>query len=640
MALTKYKGLHAVAFAVVAISIFAAIQVHNAAKTKAARLASTATPAPAAPGGPESAIAATTSGRDTIYFNGYVYTVDGHDTVAEALVVHDGRIAYVGSNAAARAMAGPATQLIDLHGRMMMPGLVDGHMHPQEGGVQLLKCNLNYERLTVAQFQAHIQDCLDKTRDREPDQWLEVVNWFQQDMLPAGTELTHETLDALETKRPIAVMSSFGHSVLANRRALKLGRVEAGTPDPVGGKIQHNAKGQPSGILEDAAYKRVMNLIPPPSPEENIAAARAALDAVRKQGITSLLDADAETVDIESFTRIQQSGGLTARAHFAVPIRPAADLDPDKAVAAVKAIAVKFDQGPEKPAPSITVRNTKLFLDGVITAPAFTGALLEPYFTNQGTPTAPRWAPGKDRGPPVYFPAPMLKAILLGLARDGMEPHMHADGDRAVHEALDAIEAMRKEFPEAAIRAAIAHDEIVTPTDFPRYAQLGAIPVLSFQWEKPGADTLDGSQDYLGPERFKYLEPAGYLAAAGARITYGSDWPVDRLDEWFALKVGVTRENDPSAGPKYAGRLSTDVGLTVPTVIRAITANSAYELHAEREVGSLEVGKLADLIVLDRNLLKIPPRQIADVRVLLTVVGGKTVYQRASDPVEMWVGGN
>ena len=639
MALTKHKGLHALLFSVVAISIFAEIQLHRGAKTKAVPPTSTATQATAET---QSTTTATTStsARDTIYFNGYVYTVDDHDSVKEALVVRDGRIAYVGSNADAKAMASPTTHLVDLHGRMLMPGLVDGHMHPQEGGVQLLKCNLNYERLTVAQFQSHIQDCLDKSRDREPDQWLEVVNWFQQDMIPAGTELTHETLDALKTRRPIAVMSSFGHSVLANERALKLGHVEAGTRDPIGGKIQHKATGQPSGILEDAAYNMVMELIPPPTPEENVAAARAALDALRKQGITTFLDADAENVDIESFTKVQQSGGLTARGHFAVPIRPAADLDPDKAVAAVKAIAVKFDQGPANPAPTISVHNTKLFLDGVIAAPAFTGAMLEPYFTNQGTPTAPRWAPGKDRGPPVYFPAPTLKAILLGLARNGMEPHMHADGDRAVHEALDAIEAMRKEFPESAIRAAIAHDEIVTPADFPRYVQWGAIPVLSLQWEKPAADTLDGSQDYMGPARFKYLEPAGYLAAAGARIAYGSDWPVDRLDEWFALKVGVTRENDPDAGPKYAGRLSTDVGLTVPAVIRAITANSAYELHAERAIGSLEVGKLADLIVIDRNLLKSSPRQIADVKVLLTVVGGRMVYQRDSDQVEMWVGSN
>jgi hypothetical protein len=565
----------------------------------------------------------TTPPPDTIYFNGSVYTVDANNSTQQALAVSNGRITYVGTDAGARALAGPATHMVDLHGRMLMPGLVDGHMHPLEGGIQLLKCNLNYERLTVAQFQARIQACLDQTKDQEPDQWLEVVNWFQQDMLPAGVAVTHETLDVLKTKRPIAVRSSFGHSVLANKRALQLGHVDASTPDPLGGKVQHDPKGEPTGILEDAAFDRVTNLIPKPTPDENVAGARATLDALRKQGVTTFLDAAAEVDDLEAFTKVQQSGGLTVRSHFAVRLRPATKLDPDKAVAAIKAIAVKYDQGPEKPAPTISVRNCKLFLDGVITAPAFTGAMLTPYLTNQGKPT-------NDRGPPVYFPAPTLKAIVLDLARNGLEPHMHADGDRAVHEGLDAIEALRKEYPEERIRAAIAHDEIVDPADFPRYASLGAIPVLSFQWEKPAADTIDGSRSYLGPERFKYMEPAGYLAAAGARIAYGSDWPVDRLDEWFALKVGVTRENDPSAGAQYAGRLSTDSGLTVPTVIRAITANSAYELHMEQDVGTLEVGKFADLIVLDRNLLKIPPREIAATKVLLTVVGGRVVYQGAA----------
>ncbi len=558
---------------------------------------------------------------DTLYVDGFVYTVDESDSVQEAFAVKDGRISYVGSTSAARALAGPSTRVVDLQGRMVMPGLVDGHMHPLEGGAALIKCNLNYERLTVAQFQARIQACLDGTRSREPDQWLEVVNWFQQDMIPAGAQVSHETLDTLKTRRPIAVMSSFGHSVLANTRALQLAHVDAKTPDPVGGKVQHDAAGQPSGILEDAAFDMVMKLIPPPTRAENVAAARAALKALREQGITTFLDADAETVDIESFTAVQRAGALTARGHFAPPIRPAADLDADKAVAAVKAIATRFDQGPLRAAPTISVHNTKLFLDGVITAPAFTGAMLEPYLTR-----------GSDRGPPVYFPAPTLRALLLGLARNGLEPHMHADGDRAVREGLDAIAAMRKEFPESKIRAAIAHDEIVSPADFPRYAQLGAIPVLSFQWEKPASDTIEGARPYLGPERFKYMEPAGYLASAGARIAYGSDWPVDRLDEWFALKVGVTRENAASAGPSYGGRLSTDSGLTVPAVIRAITANAAYELHSESEVGSIEVGKLADLIVLDRNVTKIPAREIADVKVLLTVVGGKPVH--AAPPFE------
>jgi len=178
------------------------------------------------------------------------------------------------------------------------------------------------------------------------------------------------------------------------------------------------------------------------------------------------------------------------------------------------------------------------------------------------------------------------------------------------------------------IRAALAHDESVDPADFARFGALDAIPVLSFQWEKPAPDSVDGAREYLGPARYRYIEPAGYLAAAGARIAYGSDWPVDRLDEWFALKVGVTRENDPAeAGEKYRGRLSSDPGLTVPAVLRAITANAAYELHADADTGSLEVGKLADFIVLDRNPLQIDPHDIAHVRVLRTVVGDKTVYE-------------
>jgi len=157
------------------------------------------------------------------------------------------------------------------------------------------------------------------------------------------------------------------------------------------------------------------------------------------------------------------------------------------------------------------------------------------------------------------------------------------------------------------------------------------IPVLSFQWEKQASDTVDNARDYMGPARYKYMEPAAFLADAGARIAYGSDWPVDPLDEWFALKVGVTRTNSPASGPKYAGRrLSEDAGLSPAQVLRAITMNSSYELHQDQATGSLEVGKFADLIVLDRNVLKIPAEEIAEVRVLQTVVGGKVVYQ--ADP--------
>jgi hypothetical protein len=205
---------------------------------------------------------------------------------------------------------------------------------------------------------------------------------------------------------------------------------------------------------------------------------------------------------------------------------------------------------------------------------------------------------------------------------------MHADGDGAVHAGLDGIEALRTALPSADIRPAIAHDEIVDPADFGRYKKLDTIPVLSFQWEKPAGDTL-GLRNYFGPARMKILEPAGLLAAAGARIAFGSDWPVDKLDEWFALKVSVTRTNSPDAPAEYRGRLGDDPGLPPAAALRAITINAAYELHQDDTTGSLEVGKFADLIVLDRNPLKIPSEDIANIHVLETVVGGNVIYQIA-----------
>lgn len=578
--------------------------------------------APAAP-------AADAAPADAVYLHGFVYTVDARDSVQQALAVRGGRIAYVGSDAGAAALIGARTRQVDLHGRMVMPGLVDGHMHPLEGGAGLLKCSLNYVQLDVAQMQTEIQKCLDRTQGREPDGWLEVVNWFQEGMIPAGVQTTRATLDALHTKRPIIVVSSFGHTALVNSRALGIAGITAATPAPLGGKIWHDAAGEPTGLLEDAAQNLVTRRLPAPTPAENVESARAALEAMRKEGITTFLDAMTLPPALAAFSSIEQHGALTARAHFAVLITPPEGRDPRKAVARVVALARRYDQGPLRAAPTLTVRNAKMFLDGVITAPAMTGAMLEPYFAPQG-PGQP-WAPGKNRGPDVYFPAPVLAALLIAEAGAGIEPHMHADGDRAVHEGLDAIAAMRARFPGKDIRAAIAHDEIVDPRDFPRYKQLDAIPVLSFQWEKPASDTVDNARDYMGPARYKYMEPAAFLADAGARIAYGSDWPVDPLDEWFALKVGVTRTNAPSSGPKYAGRrLSADAGLTRAQVLRAITMNSSYELHQDRETGSLEVGKLADFIVLDRNVLKIPAEDIANVKVLETVVGGRSVYQ--ADP--------
>jgi predicted amidohydrolase YtcJ len=562
---------------------------------------------------------------DRVYLNGVVFTADARNSAASALAIRDGRILEVGSDAALARYIGPATVKVDLQGRFLMPGLVDGHMHPVEAGGTLLKCNLHYASLTVAEMQRGIAACVEQTKTAEPDEWLEVVSWFQENMRPAGVQTSRATLDTLDTKRPIIVRSSFGHTVLANSRALQLARITAATPDPLGGKIWRDAAGEPTGLLEDAAHHVFDSLLPKPTPAQDVEAAAKALDTIRQQGVTSFLDASAAREDVAAFATLRKTGRLTARAHFAPLITPTEVDNLTAAVARVIALRQEFDEGPIARAPGITVRNAKLFLDGVISAPAFTGAMIEPYRRNAGTADKPQWVPGTHRGPNVYFPADALATVLIALGRAGIDPHMHADGDAAVRAGLDGAAALRKALPAADIRPAIAHNEIVAPADFKRYQALNVIPVLSFQWEKPAGDTL-GVLDYFGPERMKILEPAGFLAQAGARIAFGSDWPVDALDQWFAFKVGVTRTNAADAPAEFRGRLGDDPGLSRETVLRAATINAAYELHQDDSTGSLEAGKLADLIVLDRNPLSVPAEEIAKVKVIETVVGGAVVY--------------
>nr|WP_308605912.1 amidohydrolase [Massilia sp. DJPM01] len=575
-------------------------------------------------GAPRSAIDA----ADIIYRNGYVYTVDAGDSVQQALAVRAGRIVYVGDNTGAAKLAGKGTRVIDLQGRMLMPGLIDAHMHPLSGGKRLLRCNLNYEALTVPQFQARIQACVDKeSKIKGNKEWLQVVNWFEQGMLPAGLVSTRATLDAINSARPIVVRSSFGHSNLVNTRGLEVAGITRATPKPATGKIVLDASGAPSGLLEDAAMELVDQLLPKTTPAENVSAATYAMQALGRQGVTSFLDASSDPEIFAAFAAVERQGKLSARAHFAAEVATEDGADPARAVASVLKMVKRYHQEKKGVAPIMRVRHAKLYMDGVIAAPALTGTMVAPYYVDRGTPQHPHWVPGDSKGPPTYFPPAALKAIVIGLATAGIDAHVHVDGDGAVRETLDAIEALRAAPGGKDARPALAHAEIVDPADFGRFAALDASAVLSFQWGKPAPDTVAGLKDYLGPQRYAIVEPQSLLLDAGARVVFGSDWPVDALDEWFALKVGVTRTNAPSAGPEFAGKLGPAPGMPRAAVLRAATMNAAYTLRQEGQVGSLEVGKLADLIVLDRNFFQIPDEEIADIKVLQTVVGGKIVHQ-------------
>lgn len=571
---------------------------------------------------------------DTVLKNGHVVTVDGQDSVAEAVALRGGRIVYVGDDAGAQAYVGATgqTRVIDLAGRMLMPGLVDGHVHPLQGGAAMLKCSLDYLPLSIAQMQARLQDCLAASADAGPNSWLEVVNWDRQAMSSSDRDPTRADLDALGGSRAIVVTSIDHHTLLVNSRGLALAGITAATPNPPDGKIAHDASGQPSGIFEDGAGLLVDAALPAVTDADRAQHARIALDLLRRQGVTSFMDAMSDENEVKAFATLSRRGELSARAEFALLIQPGAAASPVQAVAQVKAIAGRYAEAATAPAPVVEVRHVKLFLDGVLQAPAQTAAVLAPYNIDTGSsvPGAPpMWVPGASRGE-LYFTQAALNAVVLEAVKAGFDPHAHAIGDAAVRRALDAYEQARRQLPELAFRPAIAHAELVDPADYPRFKALGVVPVMSFQWAQQAPYSIEAVQDALGPERHARMEPEGSLNQAGATIAYGSDWPVDPMAYFYNLRVGITRSGDPthpaSFGPAYAGRLNADALLPRAAALRAITLNAAYQLRLDDRIGSIERGKFADLIVLDRNFMQVADNQLAHTQVLLTMVGGRVVW--------------
>ncbi|MNI24482.1 N-substituted formamide deformylase precursor [compost metagenome] len=570
---------------------------------------------------------------DTVMRNGYVYTVDGQNSVQQAIAISGGKIVYVGSDAGVDGYIGKQTQLIDLAGRMLMPGFVDAHMHPGDGGRAMTLCDLKYQTMTRAQFQASIQACLDADKDKGPDVWLEVGSWDRMGMTGLDGDADKSTLDALKTRRPIQVRSTDFHTVLTNSRGLELAGINKNTADPEDGKYRRDSAGNPNGICEDGAAESLAAVVPPATDAEKLNQMRAALDAMRQQGITSFFDALAGPENGKAFTTLQKSGELTARALLAIKLDPAAAAaDPVKTIAEAKALASTYDQGDVHVAPGVSMRHVKLFMDGIINAPADTGAMLTPYLHNSGTDKAPQWTPGKNLGE-LYFPPQVLNPLVLQAVKAGLDPHLHATGERAVRDALDSVAYVRKELPGQDFRPAIAHAESVDPADYARFKALDVTATMSFQWAQQAPSTVDGTSDHLGAERFERMEPSGSIARAGGRVAFGSDWPVDPLDEFLALKVGVTRSGDPtnphSYGPKYAGRLNADPALSRAEVLRSITLSSAEQLKLDAVLGSVEVGKFADLIVLDKNFMQVPEEELGRNDVLLTLVGGKVVWAKA-----------
>ena len=562
---------------------------------------------------------------DLIFRNGYIFTADPRNSTREAVALRGGRIVYVGSNAGVAELIGPTTRTIDLGHRMMMPGLVDGHIHPLMGGAMLRSCSLDYQPLTEQQFLSRIQACLDNDKTSADSDLLIVTGWYRQFMRPAGTAVSRDTLDKLQTKRPVLVTNRDRHSYLANSRALVLAGINDKTANPPGGSITRDRTGRATGILEDAAGALVHSKSPARSPADDLADGAATFQELSRNGVTSILDALAEEDSLKVYRQLQQQGKLTARTHVAVYAHAAGASNAGDVVANVVRLRNEYDQPVTGVEPGIRVHTAKLVMDGVIQAPAQTAGLTAPYWVNVAETGPEHWQPGTQSGP-IYIRQDMLEGIVLGLVKSGIEPHVHAIGDKAVKLTLDAIAKVRLIEPGDNIRPAIAHAELVEPVDYRRFKALNVVPVMSYQWTIPAPNSVTGAKNQLGPERFERMEPFDKLHGIGARVVYGSDWPVDRMNYWLALKAAVTRAGDGTYAPEFEGRLNHAGTLDRVAALRSITIDGAWALHLDKDLGSIEKGKLADLIVLDRNFLTIPESTLAENKVVLTVVGGRVVH--------------
>jgi predicted amidohydrolase YtcJ len=534
---------------------------------------------------------------DLVLRGGGVYTLDAARSWAQAVAVQDGHIVAVGSDHAVGAWIGPHTKLVDLEGHMLLPGFHDAHSHPSMGGLDLLGCSLR-NATTLDAVLDTLRGCAAKTPG---DGWL-YASELNQALLP-GANGDKAMLDAIAADRPIYVACADGHSAWVNSKSLEIGGITRETPDPPASVIARDpVTGEPSGMLREAAMNLVSAHMPPKTKAERIEGLRRAVQMANRFGITSLIDAAVGEAEMATYKALEDRGELSVRAllcmewgtHFQ---NPAGEQE------ALLTRRSRYE------GPRIHTNSIKLFVDGVLEGE--TAALLEPYLDT----------PGK-RGP-LNFSPEQLATWVVRFDAENLQVHMHAIGDRAVRVALDAVAAARAANGARDNRHHIAHLQLIHPDDLPRFAALGVLANFQALWAYPDTYITKINLPAVGPERVARMYPIESAHRAGAVLVGGSDWNVSSMNPLEAIQVALTRE-DPNG--VIQGVLNPDERVDLDVMLAAYTINGAYLMHQEHELGSIEVGKLADLVLLDRNLFLVPDHEIGGVAVLQTWIDGEPVY--------------
>jgi predicted amidohydrolase YtcJ len=529
---------------------------------------------------------------------GVVRTMEASMPTASAVAVRLGRIVYVGDDAGATAFVGPGTEVVDLAGRMVLPGFHDTHVHPVSGGTALSDCDLHAatSREDVVRL---VGDCAARATGAA---WVR-GGGYSPTIFDDGAP-PRELLDSLVPDRPAYLEDATGHAAWVNGRALAAAGVDARTPNPApDGIVVRRADGSAQGTLREAAMELVSRRVPPHTEAELGAGLDRALAMAASLGITTLHEVGGDERSLRTYAGAERDGRLTARVLVALVA------DPTRGGAQVAGLAAARDRFTGRLARVVAA---KIFLDGVIEGG--TAALLEPYVDRPG------W-----RGELRATSPDTLASLVSALDSAGFKVHVHAIGDRAVRAALDALARPRERGGGTGPRHVLAHLQLIDPVDLPRLAQLGVVASFQLLWAYRDAYIVELTEPRLGAERSGRLYPIESVRASGATVAGGSDWPVTSMDPLDAIEVAVTRLDPAAAGGETwipTERLSLDEAL------RAYTVGGALAGDLEAESGSIQVGKGADLAVLDRDLYAIPAREISDGLVDLTIFEGRIVYRR------------
>ena len=549
----------------------------------------------------------TNGSADRIFVNGAVYTVDAARTWAQAVAVREGRIVAVGTDDDVVGLRGSATDVIDLRGRMLVPGFQDAHVHPVSGGIDMLQCDL-HDLGTKDGYLAAIATYAEQNQD---ERWILGGGW-SQDVFPRGCP-SKDDLDAIVPDRPVYLPNRDGHSVWVNTRALEIGSVSADTPDPVDGRIERLDDGSPQGTLHEGASDLVGRHIPDPTDDlvyEGLLRGQAYLHSL---GVTSwqdaIVDVGGSFANYGAYRTAVERGALTGR------VIGALWWDRAKGLEQIDDLIGLREQSPSG---RFAATSVKIMQDGV--CENFTAAVLDPYLDEHGHPTA-------NRG--ISFVEPeLLDEAVTRLDALGFQVHYHALAERAVREALDAIEAARRANGWTDGRHHLAHIQVVHPDDVPRFRQLGAVANAQPLWAAHEAQMDELTIPFLGEPRWTWQYPFASLVRAGAVLAMGSDWSVSSPDPVQEIHVAVNRQMPADYPYRVDSRdvFLPDERLDLPTALAAFTMGSAYVNHLDEVTGSIEVGKHADLVVLDRNLFAHPADEIASASCQMTFVGGEAVY--------------